>query len=74
MPTIPSLLSVGGQKVRDEELESINNETITAAETLHVSELYYFDEASIPAITTVEDHLNKLEIHINEFLRDIGKA
>ena len=71
MPKIPSLLSVGGQQVEDEELDLINDETITPAETLSAADLYYYDDPSVPATDTVEKHLYALEQHITKYIQTI---
>jgi len=68
MPPPLSLLSVGGQQVEDEEQGSINDDTISADETLSVAELYYYDDPSEPATDTVEKHLNVIEQHISNFI------
>jgi len=75
MPFIKSRLSVGGQPVEDDEPDVVDVQTITSEKPSYASELYYYgDDPSTPATQTVEDHLNKLEGHINAFLNDINNS
>lgn len=43
-------------------------------ETVKASELYFFDDPSIPATQTVENYLNQFESHINDFLTSLKKS
>jgi len=52
----------------------VSTQTISSEEHSHASDLYYFDDPSTPATETVENHLNKLEGHINAFLNDINNS
>ena len=74
MPFIPASGHVGGQPVEDDEPDVIDVQTISSEEDSHASDLYYFDDPSIPATQTVEDHLKVLENHIHSFLNDINNS
>jgi hypothetical protein len=74
MPFIPASGHVGGQPVEDDEPDVIDVQTISSEEHSHASDLYYFDDPSIPATQTVEDHLKVLENHIHSFLNDINNS
>ena len=66
---------VGGQPVEDDEPYVIDMQTISSEEHSHVSDLYYYkNDPSTPITKTVEDHLNKLEGHINAFLTNLDKS
>ena len=73
-PLMPAGGIVGGQQVKDDEPDVIDIETITSEEPVFASELYYIDDPSIPATQTVENHLNKVEAHINSFLETLAKT
>ncbi len=74
VPFIPASGHVGGQPVEDDEPAVIDVQTISSEEHSHASDLYYFDDPSIPATQTVEDHLKVLENHIHSFLNDINNS
>jgi hypothetical protein len=74
-PLIPASGHVGGQPVEDDEPYVIDMQTISSEEHSHASDLYYYkNDPSTPITQTVEDHLNKLEGHINAFLNDINNS
>jgi len=74
-PFIPASGHVGGQPVEDDKTDETDEQTISSEEHSHASELYcYGDDPATPATQTVEDHLNKLEGHINAFLNDINNS
>jgi len=73
LPFIKSTTIVGGQQVKDDEPDVIDIETITSEKPVFASALYYIDDPSIPATQTVENHLNKMEAHINAFLTGLDK-
>ncbi|GEM_PF-3539568 len=66
MPLHKVNVTIGGEPEGNTPTSNVSQEEIS-----HASDLYYFDDPSISAIDTVEEHLNKLEAHINYFLNSL---
>lgn len=54
--------------------EQVNTSRELPEEQSYASDLYYFDDPSISATDKVEEHLNKLEAHINGFINSLQAA
>lgn len=66
IPLLKVNVTVGGEPEGNASASSKLPEEI-----LYASDLYYFDNDSMPATDEVEEHLNKLETHINKFVESI---
>jgi len=66
-PPIKLSLKLGGDTSTN-ELDEIDDSESKAEKSYNASDLYYFEDPSIPATETVEKHLDQLEQHMRAFL------